>query len=122
MHPRRAGNKPAMANILKSLERLLSVKIPCLRMLCLMALGIPAVAADIRDTACRTTTERQAEADKLRGVVSAKDATGALAKWHDQFYWLGRINMGTTVMTAEEGVVGINRCRESRTVASEAGE
>ncbi len=111
-----------MANILKSFERQSCVKIPRLRVLCLMALGFPAVAADIRDTACRTTTERQAEADKLRGVVSAKDATRALGKSHDQFYWLGRINMGTTVMTAEEGVLGINRCRESRTVASEAGE
>ena len=121
MHPRRAGNKPAMANILKSLERLLSVKIPCLRMLCLMALDIPAFAADIRDTACRTTAECQAEADMLRGV-SAKDATSARAKARDQFYWLGRINMGTAVMTVEEGVVGVNGCRESRTVASEAGE
>ena len=111
-----------MANILKSFERQWCVKIPCLRMLCLMALGISAVAADIRGTACRTTTECQAEADKLRGVVSAKDATSALAKWHDQFHWLGRINMGTTVMTAEEGMLGINRCRESRTVSSEAGE
>ena len=61
-------------------------------------------AADIRDTACRTTAECQAEADKLRGI-SAKDATSALAKAQDQFYWLGRINMATTVMAVEQGVV-----------------
>ncbi len=75
----------------------------------LSALGIALVcpgtfAADIRDTACRTTAECQAEADKVRGL-SAKDATSARAKAQDQFYWLGRINMATTVMAVEEGVV-----------------
>jgi argininosuccinate lyase len=65
---------------------------------------VSAFAADIRDTACRTTAECQAEADKLRGL-SAKDATSARAKAQDQFYWLGRINMATTVMTVEEGVI-----------------
>jgi argininosuccinate lyase len=63
-----------------------------------------ASAADIRDTACRTTTECQAEADKLRGL-SAKDATSPRAKAQDQFYLLGRINMATTVMAVEEAVV-----------------
>ena len=75
-----------------------------LGMLCIFSLSAAVHAADIRDTACRTTAECQAEADRLRGV-SAKDATSARAKAHDQFYWLGRINMATTVMTVEEGVV-----------------
>ncbi len=73
-------------------------------LLCIFSLSVVAHAADIKDTACRTTAECQAEADKLRGG-SAKDATSARAKAHDQFYWLGRINMATTVMTVEEGVV-----------------
>jgi len=73
-------------------------------LLCALLPGVAAHAADIRDTACRTTAECQAEADRLRGI-SAKDATSARAKAHDQFYWLGRINMATTVMTVEEGGV-----------------
>ena len=74
-------------------------------MLCVfLLLSVAAHAADTRDTPCRTTAECQAEADRLRGV-SAKDATSARTKAHDQFYWLGRINMATTVMTVEEGVV-----------------
>lgn len=73
-------------------------------LLCIAALSAAAHAADTRDTACRTTEQCLAEANKLRGV-SVKDATSARAKDHDQFYWLGRINMATTVMTVEEGVV-----------------
>lgn len=66
--------------------------------------SLTAEAADIRDTACRTTAECQAQADRLRGVT-ARDATSARAKAHDQFYWLGRINMATTVMVIEEGII-----------------
>jgi argininosuccinate lyase len=80
-------------------------KIPKILVIVSLSLASHAAhAADTRDTACRTTAECQAEADKLRGL-SAKDATSARAKAHDQFYWLGRINMATTVMTVEEGVV-----------------
>ena len=61
-------------------------------------------AADIRDTACKTTAECQAEADRLRGTVT-KDATSARAKAQDQFYWLGRINMASTAMLLEEGII-----------------
>ncbi len=75
-----------------------------LGLLCIFSVSVVAHAADIGQTACRTTAECQAEADKLRGG-SSKDATSARAKAHDQFYWLGRINMATTVMTVEEGVV-----------------
>ena len=70
-------------------------------MACLLSAGH---AADTRDTACRTTAECQAEADRLRGTVT-KDATSARAKRQDQFYGLGRINMASTVMAVEEGIV-----------------
>lgn len=69
-----------------------------------------AVAADIRDTACRTTAECQAEANRLRGSVS-QDATSARAKAQDQFYWLGRINMASTVMLLEEGIIAARLAR-----------
>lgn len=71
--------------------------------LCLAVAGA-AQGADTRDTACRTTAECQAEADRLRGVAT-RDATSARAKQQDQFYWIGRINMASTVMTVEEGIV-----------------
>ena len=82
----------------------MSLKIMSLKLLCLFLLSPAAYAADTRDTPCRTTTECQAEANRLRGTAT-KDATSARAKAHDDFYWLGRINMATTVMTVEEGVV-----------------
>jgi argininosuccinate lyase len=71
---------------------------------CLALCNVSAHAADVRDTPCRTTAECQAEADKLRGTVT-KDATSATAKAQDQFYWLGRINMASTVMLVEEGII-----------------
>lgn len=64
----------------------------------------PTFAADIRDTACKTTDECQAEANKLRGAV-IKDATSARGKAQDQFYWMGRINMASTAMLLEEGII-----------------
>ncbi|MGE0313914.1 MAG: argininosuccinate lyase [Lautropia sp.] len=66
--------------------------------------GLPARAADTRDTACRTTQECLAEVAKIQGTVS-RDATSALSKSQDQFYWLGRINMASTVMTAERKII-----------------
>jgi argininosuccinate lyase len=63
-----------------------------------------AYTADTRDTPCRTTAQCQAEADRLRGTV-VKDATSARDKAQDVFYLLGRINMASTVMTIEEGIV-----------------
>ena len=60
--------------------------------------------ADIRDTACKTTAECQAEANKLSGRET-KDATSVRAKAQDQFYWLGRINMASAVMLLEEGII-----------------
>ncbi|MBK6651253.1 MAG: argininosuccinate lyase [Betaproteobacteria bacterium] len=71
----------------------------------LVSLGMAgAQAADIRDTACKTTAQCQAEANALSGRVT-KDATSARALAQDQFYWLGRINMASTTMLMEEGII-----------------
>ncbi len=78
---------------------------------CLWLQCAAVLAADIRDTACKTTAECQAEADRLRGITF-KEATSAASKAHDQFYWLGRINMATTIMTVEEGVVPASLSRQ----------
>ena len=64
----------------------------------------PALADDIRETACKTTQECQAEADKIRGVI-VRDATSGLAKAQDQFYWMNRINMASTIMLIEEKII-----------------
>jgi argininosuccinate lyase len=82
----------------------MSLQAKRLSLLCMLLWSLGTHAADTRDTPCRTTAECQAEADRLRGI-STKDATSARAKAHDEFYWLGRINMATTVMTVEEGIV-----------------
>ena len=75
---------------------------------CLTAgLGLLAVAAhadDTRDTPCRTTQECVEQANRLRGVV-ARDETSAMAKAQDQFYWMSRINMASTVMLVEKGII-----------------
>ena len=63
-----------------------------------------AQAADTRDTACRTTQECLAEVAKIQGSVT-RDATSAQAKAQDQFYWLGRVNMASTVMTVEQKII-----------------
>ena len=74
-------------------------------MAALLALtAFAAHAADIRDTACKTTQECQAEADKIRGAIT-KDATSGLASAQDQFYWMNRINMASTVMLIEEKII-----------------
>jgi argininosuccinate lyase len=83
------------------------MKVCDLKLLALSALVLASIhgrAADIRDTACKTTAQCQAEADRLRGTVT-KDATSARAKVQDQFYWLGRINMASTAMLLEEGII-----------------
>ena len=72
-------------------------------LLCMLGAG-PAYAADIRDTPCKTTAECLAEADKLSGRV-VKDATSARGKAQDEFYWMGRINMASTVMLLEEKII-----------------
>lgn len=61
-------------------------------------------AADTLDTACRTTQECQAQVARLQGTVSS-DATSALAKQQDVFYWFGRINMASTVVHVEQGII-----------------
>ena len=45
----------------------------------------------------------QAESNRIRGVVT-RDAT-SIANAQDQFYWLGRINMASTVMLVEERII-----------------
>ena len=61
-------------------------------------------AADTLDTACRTTEECQAQVARLQGTVKG-EATSALAKQQDVFYWFGRINMASTVVHAEQGII-----------------
>ena len=61
-------------------------------------------AADTLDTACRTTQECQAQVARLQGTVSS-DATSALAKQQDVFYLFGRINMASTVLHVEQGII-----------------
>ncbi|RYF83617.1 MAG: argininosuccinate lyase [Comamonadaceae bacterium] len=61
-------------------------------------------AADTLDTACRTTEECQAQVARIQGTVKG-DATSALAKQQDVFYWFGRINMASTVVHAEQGII-----------------
>lgn len=70
----------------------------------LLTLGSPAQAADTLDTACRTTEECQAQVARLQGTVKG-EATSALAKQQDVFYWFGRINMASTVVHAEQGII-----------------
>ncbi|TPG24401.1 argininosuccinate lyase [Variovorax guangxiensis] len=70
-----------------------------------LLLGMGAAnAADTLDTACRTTEECQAQVARLQGTVKG-DATSALAKQQDVFYWFGRINMASTVVLTEQGII-----------------
>lgn len=70
-----------------------------------LVLGMGAAnAADTLDTACRTTEECQAQVARLQGTVKG-DATSALAKQQDVFYWFGRINMASTVVLTEQGII-----------------
>lgn len=70
-----------------------------------LLLGMGAAnAADTLDTACRTTEECQAQVARLQGTVKG-DATSALAKQQDVFYWFGRINMASTVVLVEQGII-----------------
>lgn len=61
-------------------------------------------AADTLDTACRTTEECRAQVARIQGTVKG-DATSALAKQQDVFYWFGRINMASTVVHVEQGII-----------------
>ena len=72
-------------------------------MAAIFAMG-QANAADTLDTACKTTAECQAQVAKIQGVVKG-DATSALAKSQDTFYWFGRINMASTVVNVEQGII-----------------
>ena len=63
-----------------------------------------AQAADIKDVACRTTAECLAEAARVRGEVSKTD-TSRTAELQDVFYWTNRVNMASTVMLHERGLL-----------------
>ena len=69
----------------------------------ILAMG-HAQAADILDTACKTTAECQAQVAKIQGTVKG-DATSALSQSQDTFYWFGRINMASTVVNVEQGII-----------------
>ncbi|WP_235504023.1 MULTISPECIES: argininosuccinate lyase [unclassified Acidovorax] len=69
----------------------------------ILSLG-QAQAADTLDTACKTTAECQAQVAKIQGVVKG-EATSALSRSQDTFYWFGRINMASAVMNVEQGII-----------------
>jgi argininosuccinate lyase len=64
----------------------------------------PARAADTSDTACQTTAECQAQVERIKGGATS-DATSAQSKAQDFFYWVGRINMASTVANVEKGII-----------------
>jgi len=64
----------------------------------------PAYAADTGETACRTTAECQEQIERIKGGA-ASDATSAQSKAQDFFYWVGRINMASTVVNVEKGII-----------------
>ena len=64
----------------------------------------PVRAADTGDTACRTTAECQAQVERIKGGATS-DATSAQSKAQDFFYWVGRINMASTVVNVEQGII-----------------
>ena len=72
-------------------------------MAAILAIG-QAHAADTLETACKTTAECQAQVAKIQGVIKG-DATSALSKSQDTFYWFGRINMASTVVNVEQGII-----------------
>ncbi|MFM7255831.1 MAG: lyase family protein [Betaproteobacteria bacterium] len=61
-------------------------------------------AADTRDTACLTTEECRAEEARIRGQLSRVN-TSRVAELQDYSYWIGRINMASTVMLTEQGII-----------------
>ncbi len=61
-------------------------------------------AADIKDVPCRTTAECLAENARVRGEVFKND-TSKTAELQDVFYWTNRINMASTVMLHERGLL-----------------
>ena len=63
-----------------------------------------AQAADTLDTACKTTAACLAQVAKIQGTVKG-DATSALSKSQDTFYWFGRINTASTVVKVEQGII-----------------
>jgi argininosuccinate lyase len=61
-------------------------------------------AASTVDTACRTTEECRVQVARIQGTIKG-DATSVLAKQQDVFYWFSRINMASTVVHAEQGII-----------------
>ena len=69
-----------------------------------MGLSGHAMAADTLETACRTTEECRAQVAKIQGTLKG-ESTSAQARQQDVFYWFGRINMASTVLTVEQGII-----------------
>ena len=91
--------RPSLGEITSRPSRFLTAPV----MAVIFAMG-QANAADTLDTACKTTAECQAQVAKIQGVVKG-DATSALSKSQDTFYWFGRINMASTVVNVEQGII-----------------
>jgi len=72
---------------------------------------VPAYAADTGETDCRTTAECQAQVESIKGGATS-DATSAQAKAQDFFYWVGRINMASTVANVEQGIIPASLARK----------
>ena len=87
---RRPGALPLSASLMLSVGLLV----------CMGSAG----AADTLDTACRTTEECRAQVARIQGTVKG-DATSAQSKQQDVFYWFGRINMASTLVHAEQGII-----------------
>lgn len=54
---------------------------------------------------CRTPDACLAESAALLAQPPGRDATSALARTQDLFYWFGRINMASTVANVERGII-----------------
>jgi argininosuccinate lyase len=63
-----------------------------------------AVAADARQTPCKITQECEQEPSRIRGVIT-QDATSAPTKARDTFYWFGHIDIASTMMLLEKGII-----------------
>ncbi len=63
-----------------------------------------AVADDTRESPCKSTEECKAQAARLFGAIT-RDATSPAAALEDQFHWMNRINMASTVMLIEQRII-----------------
>ncbi len=80
-----------------------------LAVVCALAGGLNAYAADTGELPCRTTEECQKQAARIgvgkAGPVSGDLHTSAWDQMEDQFYWLNKINKASAVMLVEEKIL-----------------